>query len=90
MAFKEAGNSSESPLEVSSGLPARWDRLKEYQCPKCGDQLASFDHIRMHKCACGFKIGFDRFDALVTSLYAGAPTSRDGYRYGNYDDENPF
>ena len=57
----------------------KWDNLKNYKCPKCGDTLREhYPAIETNNCAtlkqhvctdCDFKIGDEKFTKIVNQKY---------------------
>lgn len=89
MAFKEASASALADGPAKTGLPKNWSALKEAKCPSCSDDLVEFEHLKLFKCACGFKISEFRFSEILRDL--DKPKARScGFSKGNYHDESPF
>lgn len=87
MAFKTAGDSSGVPENSGQGLPLSWNNLRDGCCPKCGDELVSFDHLDLFKCVCGFKITAKRMNEI---LNAQEDRVYNGFGVSPYDWDNPF
>lgn len=85
MAFKESGSTGDNQ---KGGIKMNWDRLEDYGCPMCGDDLKHFEHIDLWKCICGFKISNNRLVEIISSIDEQDYNS--GFRYGGYTDESPF
>lgn len=89
--FKPAGGDPQnSALPDSAGLPLRWKNLREGGCPKCGDELIEFKHIRMMKCTCGFKISEHRMSEILNKMDDDDDFHGQGFGFSNYHDDPPF
>jgi len=92
MAFKTAGEDPEQYNGDGTGLALCWANLRDGCCPRCCEELISFDHLDLFKCTCGFKIRKDRMNEILDSMDEddeGDSIGR-GFMFGNYHDEPPF
>lgn len=56
---------------------AIWNRLKNYRCPKCNNDLAENHSMDTYKCAkCSFTIERHRFKELVDEMTDPEPRNR--------------
>lgn len=89
MAFETAGE--DHGKKKYDGIPMAWENLEHNCCPRCGDEMREFDHIRMWKCFCGFNISCGKRNDIVDSIREGGEFgTNSGYGYGNYHDHPPF
>jgi ribosomal protein S27AE len=86
--FTEAGKEREQSTDTK-GLPKDWDNLLSDECPLCGDELVEFEHIRMWKCGCGFKISTYKKEQITKSI-EDEEWYGNSFMYGNWHDESPF
>ena len=91
MSFKEAGKSNEGSVARDNGLPLNWENLQWKCCPRCGDEMTEFEHLKLWKCGCGFNISESRKNEIVYDIQDGVNISRNGgYGYSKYHDHSPF
>lgn len=60
----------------------RWKNLQDMECPKCGNMLNKPHNDETYFCSnldCDFKIGEERFNEVVGSLYTDISRKRDIY-----------
>ncbi len=90
MAFETAGQDNNK--EKYSGIPFSWDNLEHKCCPRCGDELVAFDHLKLWKCFCGFNISYHKRDEIVANMLGQGDVYgfSNGYGFGNYQDHPPF
>lgn len=98
MGFTEVQNTEKEGSSILEpfGLPFHWERLADYQCPRCSHELEEFAHVQRFTCyQCGLKIQSATVEKVRSAIRFGTytgPTLSRGYRVGiiQFKDETPF
>lgn len=88
MSFAKATD-GDARFSKDAGLPDKWENLVDYACPKCGKTLQGFEHLKLWKCFCGFRISVKRRDEIAEKIEDGQDFDR-SFGLNNYEDDPPF